>query len=200
MPIGHNDMTMKQHIIISVLAAMTLGLLASCSEGESYTDRLNAERNACNAYLAQKRVINDIPTDSVFEVGEDAPFYRIDQDGNVYMQVLRTGDRKNDRAKEGETIYFRFTRSDIEAWYSTGTLDLSYSNEIDMSESPTSFKYKDYSLATSSQWGYGLQLPLDFLGVECEVNLLIKSIYGRTSEISYVTPYLYHVRYFHSRI
>ena len=118
---------------------------------------------------------------------------------NVYMQVLRTGDRKNDRAKDGETIYFRFTRSNIEAWHSTGTLDMSYSNEIDMSEAPTSFKYKDYSLATSSQWGYGLQMPLDFLGVECEVNLLVKSIYGFTSEISYVTPYLYHVRYFHSR-
>ena len=200
MPIRHKNMTMKQHLILSVLATMTLGLLASCSEGESYTDRLNAERNACNAYLAQHRVINEVPADTVFEVGEDAPFYRIDPDGNVYMQVLRTGDRVGDKAKEGETIYFRFTRSNIEAWYSTGVLDMSYSNENDLGENPTSFKYKDFSLATSSQWGYGLQMPLDFLGVECEVNLLMKSIYGFTSEISYVTPYLYHVRYFHSRI
>ena len=69
-----------------------------------------------------------------------------------------------------------------------------------MSEQPTYFLYKDFTQATSSQWGYGIQLPLNFLGAECEVNLIIKSQFGWTSEISYVQPYLYHIRYFHSQI
>ena len=63
-----------------------------------------------------------------------------------------------------------------------------------------SFTYADYSLPSTSQWGYGLQYPLNFLGVECEVNLVIKSQFGFTSEISYVMPFLYHVRYFRSMI
>ena len=39
-----------------------------------------------------------------------------------------------------------------------------------------------------------------YLGVECEVNLIIKSQFGFTNEISYVLPFFYHVRYFHSQI
>lgn len=183
-----------------MVALTTSTLLTACNNGESYTDRLNAERNATNAYLAGCRVVNKVPADTVFEVGSDAPFYRIDNEGQVYMQVLRAGDRINDRAKKGETIYFRFTRSNLESWYSTGVMEVNTSNENDVSQDATYFIYKDFTLPVSAQWGYGLQLPLNFLGVECEVNLVIKSQYGFTSEISYVMPFLYHVRYFHSQI
>lgn len=184
-----------------LLAAMALMLLTACNDSESYADRLNSERNAVNAYLANHRVVMSIPEDSVFEVGENAPFYRVDVDGNVYMQVLNAGDRVGDRAKEGEPIYFRFTRYSLATWYADGQLAaLSDGNEYTMSANPYTFNFKDYTLPSSSQWGYGLQYPLLFLGVECEVNLIIKSQYGFTSEISYVTPYLFHVRYFHSMI
>ncbi len=175
--------------------------LASCSNGESYSDRLNAERNSCNAYLSDHRVVNEIPADTVFETGPDAPFYRINPDGQVYMQVISAGDRIKDRARKGENIYFRFTRSDLNSWYSTGVLNAYQSNEDDMSAAPASFKYKDYTLPTSAAWGYGIQLPLDFIGVDgSEVNLVVKSNFGFTSDMSYVIPYLFHVRYFHSKI
>ena len=184
-----------------LLAAMALMLLTACNDSESYADRLNSERNAVNAYLANHRVVMSIPEDSVFEVGENAPFYRVDVDGNVYMQVLNAGDRVGDLAKEGEPIYFRYSRYSLSTWYAEGQLvALGDANEYTMSASPYSFNFKDYTLPSSSQWGYGLQYPLLFLGVECEVNLIIKSQYGFTSEISYVTPYLFHVRYFHSMI
>ena len=39
-----------------------------------------------------------------------------------------------------------------------------------------------------------------YLGIDSEVNLVIKSQYGYTEEISNVTPYLYNVRYFRSKI
>ena len=153
-----------------------------------------------NAYLANHRVVMEVPADSVFEVGENAPFYRIDPDGNVYMQVLNAGDRANDRAKTSEPIYFRYSRYNLATWYADGTWTVYSGNENSMDAQSCSFNYGDYSLPSSSQWGYGLQYPLLFLGVECEVNLIIKSQYGFTSEISYVTPFFYHVRYYHSMI
>lgn len=187
------------HFLFFAALAAT-AMLVSCSNGESYSDRLNSERKACNTYLAGYRVINDIPKDTVFITGDDAPFYKIESTGQVYMQVLRAGDRINDKAKNGETIYFRFTRSNLETWYSTGFLEMDLSNENDLSQEATYFNYKDFTLPVSSQWGYGIQLPLEFLGVDCEVNLVIKSQYGFTSELSYVMPFHYHVRYFHSQI
>lgn len=184
-----------------LLAVALLGVLTACDDDKSYADRLNTERNACNAYLANHRVINGVPADTVFETGEDAPFYRLDNEGNVYMQVLRAGNRAADKAKTGETIYFRYKRYSVEAWFSDGTwIPQSDANLDDMSIPPFSFRYADYTNQSSYQWGYGIQYPLNYLGVECEVNLLVKSQYGLSNEISYVMPYLYHVRYYHSQI
>jgi len=185
---------------------MTIGLLAlvlltaACNDDQSYADRLNAERNSVNAYLANHRVEMSIPEDSIFEVGEDAPFYRLDNDGNVYMQVLNAGDRVNDRAKTGEPIYFRYARYSLSTWYADGTWTMTSGNEKGMDAQACTFNYADYSLTSSSMWGYGLQYPLIFLGVECEVNLIIKSQFGFSDEISQVIPYFFHVRYFHSQI
>ena len=115
------------------------------------------------------------------------------------MQVLNAGD-KNDKAKTGEPIYFRYSRYSLSTWYADGTWTVYSGNENTMDALSCTFNYGDYTLPSSSQWGYGLQYPLLFLGVECEVNLVIKSQYGFTSEISYVMPFFYHVRYFHSQI
>ena len=89
-------MIMKNILNKTVLLGLTtLMLLCACNNDQSYADRLNEERNAVNSYLSNHRVEMKIPKDSVFEVGENAPFYRVDPDGNVYMQVLNAGDRKN---------------------------------------------------------------------------------------------------------
>ena len=192
---------MRQKISYCILMGIfALTLLSSCNNDQSYADRLNEERNAVNAYLANHRVVMSVPKDSVFEVGENAPFYRVDADGNVYMQVLDAGDRKNDKAKNGEPIYFRYSRYNLSTWYADGTWSIYSGNETAMDAMSCSFNFGDYTLPSSSQWGYGLQFPLLFLGVECEVNLVIKSQYGFTGEISYVTPFFYHVRYYHSMI
>ena len=59
-----------------------------------------------------------------------------------------------------------------------------------------SFRFGNYTLTSSSQWGSAIQLPLNFLGYDCEVNLVVKSQLGLSSEISQVIPYLYNLRYF----
>lgn len=193
-------MKRKVSIYVHCMGLLAIALLSACNNDQSYADRLNEERSAVNAYLANHRVVMDVPKDSMFEVGEDAPFYRVDVDGNVYMQVLDAGDRAGDRARKGEPIYFRYARYNLATWYADGTWNVYSGNENTMDAVSCSFNYSDYSLPSSSQWGYGLQYPLIFLGVECEVNLIIKSQYGFTNEISYVTPFFYHVRYYHSMI
>jgi len=185
--------------ILFILSGLLLVGLSSCSDSESYADLLNKERHAANAYLANFRVVNEIPNDTVFEVGKDAPYYRIDAEGNVYMQVIKAGDRKADKAKTSDRIYFRYMRYNLYYWHTYGTM-IGEGNESDMDAAPTYFLFGNYSLTSSSQWGYGIQLPLTYLGVDSEVNLIIKSQYGWTSEIANVQPYLYHVRYFRNQI
>ncbi len=189
------------YLFYTILSGLcTLALFTACNNDVTYAERLNNERNAVNAYLAGHRVVMSVPEDKVFEVGEDAPFYRIDPDGNVYMQVLNAGDRANDSARTSEPIYFRYSRYNLATWYADGVWAITSGNENTMDAASCTFNYADYTLPSSSQWGYGLQYPLMYLGVECEVNLIIKSQYGWTSEIAYVTPFFYHVRYYHSQI
>lgn len=88
-------------------------LLTACKDTKSYSELLNDEEKAVNSFLAHQKVINEIPADTVFETGSDAPYYKIDEDGDIYMQVIKPGDRKNNRAQEDQTIYFRFGRINL---------------------------------------------------------------------------------------
>ena len=95
---------------------IALALLASCKDSKSYSELLDDEEKSINSFLAHQKVLKQIPADTVFQTGADAPYYQIDDNGNVYMQVLKAGDRTNNRAQEGETIYFRFGRISINRW------------------------------------------------------------------------------------
>lgn len=173
------------------------GMMSSCSDNKSYADLLTEESYAVNQFLVNQNVILDIPEDSVFEEGADAPYYRLDEDGNVYMQVINSGN-KNMMAGEDELIYFRFERNSLQNYDPvTKTFSVeSWGNSEDLSLGSASFRFGNYTLSSSSQWGTGLQLPLSFVGMESEVNLIIKSQSGMTSEIAQVIPFLYNVRYF----
>ena len=185
--------------ILALFGVVILMAVSSCSKNKSYAELLSEERHAVNAYLANQKIVNEIPDDNNFLTGKDAPFYRIDPDGNVYMQVIRATDIDEDEAKVNEPIYFRYMRYDLLSWYNNGTWE-GEGNASEMSLSSTYFLFSNFTAAASAQYGYGIQLPLTLIGVNSEVNLIIRSQYGNTSEISYVRPFLYNVRYFRSKI
>ncbi len=183
----------------AALAIATLGVTAmSCDDGKSYAELLTDETHAVNSFLANHRVQLGIPEYDEIETGADAPFYRLDEEGNVYMQVLSKGN-KDMMTKDDDLVYFRFTRNSLFLYdVATGEFpEDGWGNSEDLTVGSASFRYNNYTLTSSSQWGSGLQLPLSVLGLGCRVNLVIKSQYGLSNEISQVVPfYYYDVRYF----
>lgn len=180
--------------VIGVFAALGV---ASCSDDKSYADLLSLENQYVNNFLADQRVINHIPEDNVFEYGPDAPYYRLDEDGQLYMQVINPGTPDN-MVENDEQIYFRYTRYSL-VYYIDGELLMSEGND-DVLNGNYSFRYGNFQVSSSYQYGPGVQTPLAYLPVDCEVNIIIKSQYGMPAEISYVTPFLYSIRYFRPKI
>lgn len=185
-------------IAFFAIAAIAVVSMQSCEKTRSYSELLNDENMAVNRFLADQWVIASIPADSVFEVGPEAPYYQLDEDGNIYMQVLDAGS--GEKVEEEDQVYFRFTRYNLSNY--KGDLNALYKegNQEDLTQSATSFRYGNYTLPSSSQWGSGIQLPLAFLPLNSHVNLVIKSQFGWTKEVSYVIPYLYNIRYYPSQI
>ncbi len=182
----------------SLLAIMALMLFSvSCSKTESYSDLLKKEQKASNWFLAQQKVCNDIPADSVFLEGPDAPFYRLDPDGYIYMQVIKKGD--GEKPATGDQVYFTYTRYNIDTMYSSNTLDIPGTGNQDNfmnTVGNTYFIYNNYSVNTSVQYGSGMQMPLSYLGYNSEVNIVLKSYYGFYDDSTTCIPYLVNVRYF----
>ena len=90
---------MKTLRILSLMvAALALG---ACDDDQSYANLLNIENQSVNNFLADQTVELEIPADTVFITGPDAPYYRIDEDGMLYMQVLDAGTKGN-KVKDNE--------------------------------------------------------------------------------------------------
>ena len=176
------------------LAALTLTLI-SCEKTQSYSEMLRDEEHAVNWYLAQQNVILELPTDPKDMItGEDAPFYKLDPDGYVYMKVVTPN--YEDMVEAGEVVYFRFSRQNILYMYQN--IDYSYSegNSDFLTAGPTSFVYKNTNLSSTTTWGSGIQMPLQYIGYNSEVVLVLKSYYGFYEEQSTCIPYLIKIRYF----
>lgn len=183
------------NLFIFLSFPVVLGLLCSCSKTESYSELLRDEQQAVNWWLAQRRVVTEIPADSVFEVGADAPYYKMDEDGHVYMQVVNPGSRTS-RPKKDDKVYFRFMRTDIKSLYEGYDSPSSGNAENLGSYAAASFIYGNNTMQSTAQYGTGIQVPLDFLGYDCEVNLVVKAYSGFTEEQALCIPYLMNIRYF----
>lgn len=188
--------------ILKITGAVALllsafALTTACDDGKTYAELLTEESQAVNRFLADQRVVNSIPVDTVFETvaeyGDDAPYYRLDEDGNLYMQVIDAGTPGN-MVTDNELIYFRFTRYPI-ATYADGEFTSAEGND-DVMGGNLSFRYGNFDLSSSYSYGTGIQTPLAYLPVDCRVNIVIKSAYGMPSEMSSVVPWLYTLRYY----
>lgn len=175
-------------------------MISSCDNTKSYSDLLKNEQKVSNWFLAQHTVCNEIPSDSVFLTGPDAPYYKMDPDGYIYMQVLKADDVKDRKIPaSGDQVYFTYTRYNIETMYNSNTLTVSgEGNQEDFLNSVgnTYFLFNNYSVSSSSQYGSGIQTPVSYLGYNSEVNILLKSYYGFSSENTTCIPYLVNTRYF----
>ncbi len=185
-------MNLRKILTFAICAAFLWGF-SSCKDSKSYAELLNEETKSVNSFLADQNVILDVPADSVFEYGFDAPFYRIDPDGNVFMQVIDPGE--TEKVKDDALVFFRFTRYNLNEYALTGELGTGSGNSENIGLGSASFRFNNFTLSTSSQWGNGLQMPLNFLGFNSRVRIVIKSQFGLSSEISQVIPYLYDIRY-----
>lgn len=183
----HNAMPLLGLLFMAAIS------LSSCNDGKSYSDLLREEEVAVNWYLAQNKVVPSVPVDSNFIVGKDAPFYRMDGDGNVYMRVVNRGDMQR-RPKKGDTVYFRFMRTNIKYLYEYGELVAGSEGNSDDMSSPIgsmSLIYGNDVLQSTTEHGTGVQIPLNYLGYDCEVDLVVKSVAGRSGDISQCVPYVY---------
>lgn len=188
---------MKRYHSLILLCAMMLALVTggACSKTKSYSELLRTEEKAVNWFMARHKVVSEVPADSVFEYGEDAPFYRMDEDGFIYMQVLKPGDLKN-KAKKDQQIYFRYLRTNIQEMYDgLNPTPSGNANNVGAGNA-ASFRFDNTELPTTLAWGSGIQVPLRYLGLDCEVNIVIRSYYGIQNEMGACQAYLYNVRYF----
>lgn len=190
---------MKKFAIRMLCTAAALVMadsLTSCDDTESYSDLLRDESEACNWYLAQHRVETSIPENGDFEVGEDAPFYRMDQDGYLYMQVINKGDM-NDRPEKGDRILFRFSRRNLKTMYEDGEAVVE-GNMDNMASAigPSYFFYGNTTYPNTTQFGTGIQTPMDYLGYYSEVNLVLKSYVGFSTDQSQCLPYIINIKYY----
>ncbi len=157
-------------------------------------DLKKTEQRAMRKYLSKFDVIDKLPATDDIQVGSVAPFYKLNPEGTIYMQVVKKG--KESSAKEGEKIYFRYMRYNLLPYLENGVLPNGQGNLNSETQDATFFVLGSDD-PVSAQWGKAVQMPMLLgLPVDSEVNLVVASEAGFISEISAVTPYLYNIRYF----
>ena len=159
-------------------------------------DMKKTEQRAMKKYLSKFDVVDQLPAIADIQIGSVAPFYKLNSEGTVYMQVVRIDSAP--AASEGETIYFRFLRYNLLSYFDNGVLPNGEGNLNSLTPTATSIVIGSHNQSTT-QWGTAIQMPMLLgLPVDSEVNLVVASEAGFSSEINSVIPFLYNIRYFKS--
>lgn len=156
-------------------------------------DMKKKEDQAIKAYLKKFDVIDELPAISDIQVGSVAPYYRLNPEGSVYMQLVRRGTAP--AVKAGDKIEFRYFKYNLLTYLEEGKLPTGEGNLDSPQESPSTLILGSDE-GESLRYGTGIQLPL-LLGLpsNSEVNLVVASSVGAPADAHTLTPYLYNVRY-----
>ncbi len=179
---------MTQKIFALFLVATTIFSFASCDDTETYAELLEEEKAAISSYLADYNVTSTLP--DVFVDYDTTTYYQL-EDG-VYMMVYRVGDL-DIMAEQYDLVYFRYERTSLlDGYYDEGD------RNTPMVAGTKYFYYDQYDSRYSSYttYGTGIEQPMAYLGDGAKVNLIVPSKYGFSSEISYVTPFVYTIDYY----
>lgn len=173
----------------------TSGKISVKFEEYNYEDLLKRESKAIDYFFKDQILSETTPTNiGKFQVGEDAPFYYIDERHNVAMRILSMGD--GERVDDGDYIRFQYKRYNLMSYFTTGVMPKPEGNYDSLTQNETSFVFNDFITPSSAQWGRGIQMPLQ-IGVPLgsTVQLVMTATEGPIGEISYAIPYFYEITY-----
>lgn len=180
---------MTQKIFALLFTATALFTFASCDDTDTYAELLEEEKAAISSYLKDYNVTSTLPSE--FVDNDTTTFYALD-DG-VYMMVVRVGDL-DIMAEQYDKVVFRYERTSLlddtfdEGDRNSPLLGGSYYFYYNL--------YGDSRYSSYTTYGTGIEAPLEYLGDGAKVNLIVPSKYGFSSEISYVTPFLFTLDYY----
>lgn len=167
-----------KHLINLFLLSICF-FLFSCDNAPTEEEFLKPYDLAFAYYLNQKQVVKHLP--DKLECGENAPFYQIDKDGYVFMQVV---ENNGPMAFNGRSFAKRYASYNLLEYYKTKVWPKPFatSNTSSLTPLPTS-KFD----VNSIQY---LHLALHYVGVESTVNFVVRQDFNRSD-----IPYYIEVRY-----
>ncbi len=89
---------------LSFLILIFTLIVVSCGNDNEPSSLADKHNQTFNSFMAQLNVVNQVPAN--LSAGNNAPFYLIDKDRQIYMKAI-----SNDGVKltEGQECYFRYT-------------------------------------------------------------------------------------------
>lgn len=156
---------MKTNISLILISLLTVFSFSSCSSDEPENDVVKKNNDAFNYFLSQYKVIKDIPTS--LETGENAPFYQIDKDGFIFLQVI---ENKGIMTKDNEKIYFRYSTFSLISYFETHVWPKPTATD------ETDFDISDSFLTYNSTSTIPTIIPLNYVGNESRVNIAVRQI------------------------
>ena len=176
---------MKSRIfgIISVIAVVFC-MFFSCNDGKNLQELLQEERKAIDRFISMNEfvILKEYPKDGVFEENE----YFKTNDG-LFLHVVDSGNGK--RAKLRDDVCVRFDYYQYVKDYAQGDTTKNYLPFYD----PFYFVY-GISGTYSSYYSLVCQawvIPLEYVGEEAVLNLIVPSSIGSYSDNSSIIPVFY---------
>lgn len=183
------------NILLMVCAVL---MVMSCNKTKTYTDMLNDQRKAIDKLMADSDfvVLKNYPANGVFGENE---FVKLDN--GVYLNVIDSGN--GNRAVLGKTkIYSRFitysllgTADTLRTYgsHSNGTnpIEFMYGNYTTLISSATSASSDDYY--TAYVFGEGMQTPLEYVGDQAKVKLIVPFQVGASTSSSNGIPWFFEI-------